>query len=329
MNNIKRAVTWIITGMLMTAILGGCGSATAGSAASSGMKVLYIDSDLDDTFRATLHQAVENASAGEGAQVTTKICGYDIQAQVAAIATAKEEGYGAVIVRLSDASIALQMKVAADGLPIVFVNNQPSAEQLKEDQYIYVASNEAQAGEYQVDYVLQKLNHPSSLDVVILEGEKGHSATNGRTKAVKAALADAGVKVNYVFVDFANWSTEEAEAKMDLFFRTGQNVDVVFSNNDSMALGAVASVISHGYDPAKLPVVGVDATTDGCASIKAGEMQFTVLQDASAQGAAAIKAAATLARGGSIADIEGATEDRRYIWVPFTPVDASNVASVQ
>lgn len=71
---------------------------------------------------------------------------------------------------------------------------------------------------------------------------------------------------------------------MEVFFKTGQPYDCVISNNDSMALGAIEALKEHGDDLSEIPVLGVDATTDGCASIKAGEMAFTVYQSATGQG---------------------------------------------
>lgn len=97
---------------------------------------------------------------------------------------------------------------AATNLPIVYINNAPDSSALKSNKYIYVGSNEYDAGSMQVDYVLQKLNNPKELNVIILEGEKGHSGATQRTAAVKGALKAAGVKYNLVFCDYGNHSKQ-------------------------------------------------------------------------------------------------------------------------
>ena len=96
-----------------------------------------------------------------------------------------------------------------------------------------------------------------------------------------------------------------------------------------MALGACKALKDQGMDPASIPVTGVDATADGCASIAAGEMAFTVFQDADGQGKAAVAAAAALGKGKTVSAVKGATEDGMFVWVPFVPVDASNVSQYQ
>ena len=94
-----------------------------------------------------------------------------------------------------------------------------------------------------------------------------------------------------------------------------------------MALGAIEAMKEYDLDYTSIPVCGVDAIEDGCTSIQNGEMAFTVLQDAETQAQRAVEAAITLGNGGTITDIEGASEDGKYIWVPFVPVDSSNVSS--
>ncbi len=112
----------------------------------------------------------------------------------------------------------------------------------------------------------------------------------------------------------------------NIFLSTGQPYDFVAANNDSMALGVLDAYAENNINPADAPVLGVDATADGCAAIEDGRMVFTVYQSAKGQGEYAVKVAAELARGGSISGIEGATKDNKYVYVPFEKVTAGNVS---
>lgn len=192
---------------------------------------------------------------------------------------------------------------------------------------MFVGSDEAVAGTFQADYVLDFFKNKSELNVIIIKGESTHSATAGRTKAVKEALNASGKKINYVFVDNADWSDSLTKEMMEVFFKTGQPYDCVISNNDSMALGAIEALKEHGDDLSEIPVLGVDATTDGCASIKAGEMAFTVYQSATGQGKAAIEVISKLVNGQSAQKVDGVSKDGLYVWVPFEKVDKSNVSN--
>ena len=83
-----------------------------------------------------------------------------------------------------------------------------------------------------------------------------------------------------------------------------------------------------GIDYTKIPVVGIDATVDGCKSIMDGKMQFTVYQSAVGQGQSCIETAIALAKKGTAKDVQYVTDDGIFVWVPFAPVDKSNAASI-
>lgn len=329
--SVKRIIGLILTCILISASIIGCGATSGGTASSgggAGAKILFLIPDVNDTFRASLADAIKSAGSSLGVTIDYVETNGDAEFEINQVAGAKAAGYDAIILRPIDGSTALQMNVASNGLPIVYVNNQPSDDHLTANKYVYVGSDENDAGRYQAEYVLQKLGNPSSMNVIIFQGEAGHSATVARSASVKKTLKNAGCNATYVFVEPANWSDTEAREKFAIFMKTGQDVDAIFCNNDTMALGAIEGLKDFGLDYTKIPVTGVDATADGCASILAGEMAFTVLQDAKGQGTAAVQAAAVMGKGGDLSSVEGASEDKKYVWVPFSPVDKSNAGSI-
>ena len=321
-----KIVTLLLISILVTGSLVSCGNKSSSSGSSSGtVKVLFIMTDFD-TFRQKLSDAVIAQGKSQGVDITLVESGYSVEDQVNLVSSAKSQGYDAIILRLADANTALQMNTASNGLPIIYLNSEPSEEYLDSNTNIFVGSAETVAGQYQAEYVMKKLNK-KSMNIIIFEGEQGHSGTIGRTNGVRNTLASNGVDANIVFMDYANWSADGAISKFDIFMKTGQSVDAIFCNNDNMALGAIEAMKTYGLDYNTIPVCGVDALEEACASIKAGEMSFTVLQDADEQAAKAVEAAKVLSGGGTIDSIEGASEDGKYIWVPFLPVDSSNVDS--
>ena len=193
---------------------------------------------------------------------------------------------------------------------------------------MYVGSYEIDAGTMQAEYVWNKLGKPSSLNIVLFQGEPTHPAAAKRTKAVKQYFKKAGVTANFVFNDTAYWDTQKAADEFKLFLKTGQPYDCVICNNDSMAVGVVQAMKELGIDTSSIPVVGIDATEEGCQSILDGGMQFTVYQSAKGQGAACVDAAIALAKKGTTKDVQYVTDDLRYVWVPFEPVDKNNAGSI-
>ena len=305
--------------------LAACGRSSGGG---SGVKIMYSLNKLDD-FRSLLLKGVQDAASAEGVTLDVQSECATVDEQIQQVKSAKSGGYDAIICLPVDPTTALQLEVAADGLPMIFVNSMPSSDHLKADQYMYVGSYEWDAGRYQAEYVWSKLGNPKELNAIIFEGEQGHAGTIGRTGAVKEFFRNNGVNANFVFCDYATWSDQIAAEKFEVFLKTKQDFDAVFCNNDTMAIGVVDAMKKHGFSTEDIPVCGVDATEAGCQSIVDGGMQFTVYQSAAGQGEMSVKTAIALATSGSAKDIEGLTDDGTIVWVPFEKVDASNVTSYQ
>ncbi|MQN00736.1 MAG: sugar ABC transporter substrate-binding protein [Lachnospiraceae bacterium] len=322
---LKKITAFVGMAAMSVGLLSGCGSSSGKSASGGSGKIMLIGTDKKDAYRKSLMDAILSEAKKAGVTIDDREVGEDVEKQAEAARNAASGGYSAIICRLADASTAPQIELAAGGLPVIYVNNQPDESALKADKYMYVASDESQCGKLQAEYVIKKLGK-KEMNVVILEGEKGHSATIQRTLANKNTFKRDGIKVNIVFEDYCDWLDTEARHKLDLFFKSGKSVDAILSNNDTMALGAIQALEDNGLDPKKIPVTGVDATSDGCKSISQGKMSFTVFQNAKGQAAKAVEIAKTLGSGKSAKGIKGVTDNRLYGWVPFEPVDSSNVS---
>lgn len=322
----KKKISILLCIVMIASLFAGCGKEN-GKTASGAAKILITSTTEGDAFRDSLTAAIEAACDKQGASHDTVLAGESAEKQVEQVKKAKEQGYTAIICRLVDTDTVLQIERAADGLPIIFINSSPDEKYLKADQYIYVASDETVAGTYQAQYVLDKLSSKNEINVMILKGEKTHSATKARTDAAKNVLNASGKKINYVFEDYADWSPDLGKEYFEIFNSTGRSVDCVISNNDSMAVGAIEGMEECGIDPSSVVVCGVDATTDGCQLVKDGKMDFTVCQNAVNQGNAAVDVAVMLSQGKSIKDYNGVADNGYQVWVDFEKVDASNVDS--
>jgi inositol transport system substrate-binding protein len=92
--------------------------------------------------------------------------------------------------------------------------------------------------------------------------------------------------------------------------------NIVFGNNDEMAIGAIQALKSAGISMDDVIVGGVDATEDALMSMQAGDLDVTVFQNAAAQGAGAVDAAADLVAGKSLPN---------FVVIPFELVTPANL----
>ena len=135
-----------------------------------------------------------------------------------------------------------------------------------------------------------------------------------RTEFSIKALTDAGVAVNCLVENVGNWDqTKGQEIAAAALAQYGDEIEVVFCNNDGMALGAAAAIEKHGRVVGEdIYLLGVDALTECQEMVKAGTMTGTVLNDHIGQSHAACDVAVQLLKGEEIND---------YYWVNYVKVD--------
>ncbi|SDB25351.1 inositol transport system substrate-binding protein [Pseudobutyrivibrio sp. YE44] len=321
----KISIVLFALTLIMSSLVG-CGSSSSGGSGSSSKKILFAFHDEGSSYLSKFLEVASGELSQMGYTYDVVYCEKNTAKQKEQIEAANGQ-YAVIVCRLADASTALQMEAAANGTPIVFINNKPGEDYLKANQYVYVASYEQDAGTYQAEYIWNGLGKPTTVNAIVLKGQKGHSAVAPRTDAIKYFFWDNQVEINLVFADFMDWSGDTAYKKLDVFKNTNQSFDCIFSNNDAMALSAIQWLKDNGYDTSKILVAGLDGSSDGCQAILDGDMYMTVLQDTEAQSKAAMQAVQALAKGKDITDIEGATEDGKFIWVPFVAIDKNNAKS--
>ena len=304
---------------------GGCQSKGENTAEGKEVKIFFSEVESGEYYENWTAMAQKEAEEA-GAQMEVKYAEKSVEEQVEHMKQAAAEGYDVIICSPVSVDIVTELIASAQDIPIVFVNNEPDDKKLKEDKYIYVASDEMTAGEYQAECVLEEFADKEEINIAILKGPKGSSGTYGRTNGAKRILDASGKKINYVFEDYADYNPDKAEEIFGVFLKEGVSVDCVLCNNDNMAMGAIKACEEANMDTGSMLFLGVDASSDGCQAIKDGKMALTVYQSTSGQSAAAVEAAIRLAKGESIQGIDGAQEDGKHIWVPFERVDSSNVA---
>ena len=190
-------------------------------------------------------------------------------------------------------------------IPVIFFNREPVKEDLMQwDQLYYVGCDAKQSGEMQGEIAADYLKaHPGAdknqdgkIQYVLLEGEAGHQDAISRTDCSVKTLIENGIELEKLSYQFADWNRGQAENRMSqLIDHYGTEIELVISNNDEMALGAVEAVGNK-----KILVVGFDATDDAVAAVKAGKMAATVAQKPNLMGETAVETAIQILQGETV-----------------------------
>jgi len=234
------------------------------------------------------------------------------------------------------AAAAIIEKAKAKNTPVVFFNREPLPEDMQAwDKVYYVGAKAEQSGTMQGEIVVEYWKaHPEAdknkdgkMQYIMLKGEPGHQDAELRTQYSIQAVTDAGIEVDKLAEDTAYWDRPKAFDKMKAFLAAyGDKIEVVFCNNDDMALGAIEALKSDGYftGDKQIVVVGVDATAPALQAVEEGTLLGTVLNDAKNQGKATFDLAYALAKGQDVTKAGWEITDGKYVWVPYQKVTKDN-----
>jgi methyl-galactoside transport system substrate-binding protein len=234
------------------------------------------------------------------------------------------------------AAASIVDKARARNIPVVFFNREPEqADIMRWERVFYVGAKAEDSGTYKGEILAEWWHanpqaHRSpdgSMRVIMLKGQAGHQDAELRTEYSLRALRAAGITVEVLAEEIANWQVAEATDRMSaLIARFGDQIDAVLCNNDDMALGAIQALRNAGYFTGGryIPVVGVDATAPGLQALAEGTLLGTVLNDSQGQGRASFELAYALANGQPASAAGWEMTDGRYIWVPYQKVTREN-----
>ncbi|OPJ63873.1 galactose ABC transporter substrate-binding protein [Clostridium chromiireducens] len=187
-------------------------------------------------------------------------------------------------------------KVKEKNIPVIFVNRRPikiSSSVIESyDKAYYIFTDSEQGGRLQGKILVDMWNKNKDtidknkdniMQYVMLQGDPDNMETIDRTKYSIMAIEDAGIKVENIATKVCNWEEDTAKDTMvALFTQYSNKIEVIVSNNDAMALGAIETLQKFGYnkgDKTKtIPVVGVDAILKAQDFIKKGFMAATIVQ---------------------------------------------------
>ena len=284
---------------------------------------------LRDEFLSTLEAGAISAAEELGITLTTQDAQSDTSKLLQFIETAKNDGQKAIIVNMVDPETAPQVIEAAGDMKVVFVNRPPVDTSVLNENAVYVGSDEMQSGKYQGEWLAEHFKAEGKTDIkyILLNGTIGNVSTTNRTESCLQALKDNGINATEATAPLAADFDRATAQDMISPLLTTTEYDCIISNNDAMALGAIEALKAAGIDPSTIPIVGVDATVDGCQAVKDGSLAMTVFQDAEGQGVAAMMSAANLVAGKALNEGTDYTLDEtgNVLWVPFEPVTAENV----
>ena len=301
----------------------------------------------DDTFISALSKDLEQLVQEEEGRIGQKITlfisdsRHNQTTQMDQVDRFLARGCDVLCVNMVDRTGAAVIvdKAEAEGVPVIFFNRQPVDEDIRRWEHsYYVGATAQESGTLQGQLVLdawlgdQKRWDRSGdgvLQYVMLEGEPGHQDSLLRTEYAIKAITDGGVEVERLARDTANWNRGQAATRTRQWLMDfGDQIEVILSNNDDMALGAIDALSETGRELEDWPlIVGVDATAPAQEAVAAGQLYGTVFNDSRGQAQAMLNLALALYSGEDPAQVVD-LQDEHYVWLPYRQVTREDLTQL-
>ena len=318
--------------MIMALGLVACGGGSDAKTYKVGVAIYQYNDNFMTLYRQEIEAYFKTLETDTVKYEITMVDGKnDMAEQTAQIDTFITQGMDVIIcnlVQTSSADVIIDKVVAAD-IPLILINREPLGENgdesyegiINNPKVCYVGADARQSGTYQGEIVLAldnkgDLNGDGVVKYVMVVGDPENPDAQYRTEFSVKALTDAGVAVEALVENVGNWDqTKGQEITAAALAQFGDDIEVVFCNNDGMALGAAAAIEAAGRVVGEnIYLLGVDALDECQEMVKAGTMTGTVLNDHIGQSHTAVDAAVAALNGEAL---------QNYYWVDYVKVDAA------
>ncbi len=337
----------VLLAAVMVISLAACGknaastSADAGASASGaktvkvGVCIYAFDDAFMTLYRNELKKYFDSKSNDQVKYDVTIQDGKSDQAeQTNQIDNFITQGYDVLVLNLVQATAASTVmdKCAAAGIPVVFINREPSESDMSSHntgdfagKFTYVGADARQSGRFQGELIADlpnkgDLNGDGKLQYVMIEGDPENVDAQYRTEfSISQYKAKAGLDVECLDDQVGNWQRAEGQRlAANALTQYGDKIEVIFCNNDDMAMGAKVSIEAAGRKiNDNIYLVGVDALAEAVDAVIAGDMTGTVLNDHIGQSHKAVECA--------IDAVDGKKLDL-YNWVDYVKVTPENAS---
>ena len=319
--------------MLMCVSLAGCsdpGSSEEGTAAKGdGEKIVmgfsqigaesgWRTANTDDIKRAATDAGIDlqfsDAQQKQENQIKAIRSFIANQVDIIVLTPIVETGWDTVLKEAKDAEI-----------PVLIVDRD-----IKCDDSLYVAkigTDQTEEGrkafKWLDSYLTEKKVEPKNgktYGVAILEGTVGSSAATNRSAGWDEALKASENKDKYEILahQTGEFTRQKGKEVMESYLKTYKDqIDVLFSQNDDMALGAIQAIEDAGLKPGEdIIIVGCDSVKDALTAIKDGKMNASI-ECNPLQGDLVMETAKKILKG---------EEVERSVYVEESLFDATNAA---
>lgn len=273
-----KKITSLLLILSLLFVMVGCGDTETASKKEEQQKIALLMADLGNPFFHVLKDAV----VSKGEELGYEVLVYDGQNkasnQPSQIEDAIQKGVNAIVINPADeSSTANALKEAiAQNIPVVTVDRSVDVEGVLS----YLVTDNLKGGELTGKWLENRL--PEGGKVIHMEGIIGTAPQRERGGGFLSVIdpaKNANSKFEILDTAVGEFSMAPAEAAMSDLLAKHDDIDVVFAQNDTMAVGVARAIETAGRSDDGIIVIGFDGAKEAYDLIDQGKMSVTAVQD--------------------------------------------------
>ena len=301
-----------------------------------GISIYKFDDNFMTLYRTELERYLTEELGFKKENITIQDGKGDQAEQTNQIQNFIASGVDVMILNLVQASSAPEITdMCKDaGIPVVYINREPDT--AEEERWAsdsisatYVGADARQSGTYQGEEIVETankgdINGDGKVSYIMVQGDPENVDAQYRTEFSVKALTDAGLEVEELLLQRGDWDQAKGQQIVqDALTQFGDKIEVVFCNNDAMALGALQAIDAAGRKVNEdIYLVGVDALTEAVQDITEGKMTGTVFNDYMGQAKTAADMAVKFLNGETVDPVN------MVDYVKVTPDNAKDILDI-
>jgi simple sugar transport system substrate-binding protein len=165
----------------------------------------------------------------------------------------------------------------AAGIPVILTDR--SVETSDPSLYVTLVGSDFESEGERAAHLLEKVlaGHTGTVKIAQLEGTTGAAPALERAKGFAKIMKASHPEWKIIASQSGDFTRAGGKQVMAAFLQAHSDIDVLFSHNDDMAIGAIQAIEAAGKKPGKdILIVSVDGVRDGFVAMSEGKINAIV-----------------------------------------------------
>ncbi|QIV80575.1 ABC transporter substrate-binding protein [Mycolicibacterium frederiksbergense] len=274
----------VVVAAASAVLLAGCGSGQApggdaGSGSDGGALTMgFSQVGAESGWRTANTKSIQDAAKDAGVDLKFSDANGEQENQISAIRSFVQQGVDVIafspVVRTGWDAVLLEAQNA--GIPVILTDRAVDTQEPGVYK-TFLGADFVDEGRRAGEWVVQQYaSAPGPVNIVQLEGTTGADPAIDRNSGFAGAIS-ANPNLKIIASQSGDFTRSGGKQVMEAFLKANPQIDMVFSQNDDMGLGAMEAIEAAGKKPGQdIKIVTIDATHDGMQALADGKFNYIV-----------------------------------------------------